>query len=593
MTQRVSELEGYAAAQTKVASTGDGMRTSNDNATKSVLRANEAFAKLERSIDPVIKANAQLADDQRKVQRGLNDGSIEAGRAASVSRSSPLAMPIRSRPRKRARKPSTSIRRPWASTACRSWISPHVMKAFADEVVAGQSPLRAMAMEGGRIGQIFASGSGGAGGTLAAFGGIVTRFVLNPITLTVAAIGAAGYAVYQFTAQQEELERALNGTGRAAGVTADHLRAIGVAGAASGGFGSGTGVGLAGQYASAGMSGNNIGTLVSDTQRFGRAFGVDMSEAQKEIASIVSEEGLGAFEKRFGSVSFAVEDTVHGLEESGRFIEAQAEKTRLFDEAIRKANDSTGSLAKAWDAIARAVSSAGQKVGSALAPSLEEQVRRLEEQKAGSRGWGFGTAKTGIGADDSAVNAQIADLKRQIATRDAEAARQAAELDANRRSQVAGSIVELIRRGRRKCGNYLARATRSRPSCRVGRSDRKAWPRCRRSQARRRRPFRLDGARLQDGNAAPEERKRPACAWRQPSPAIPGRALSSLASRPSTRSSSARRNSERRNCGGRGGSRHHPAGGAHQAARRRGGCAPQARGAEHVSRGRAPGADRI
>lgn len=44
----------------------------------------------------------------------------------------------------------------------------HVTKALADELAAGQSPMRALAMEGGRIAQIFSMGNAGVGGTLAA-----------------------------------------------------------------------------------------------------------------------------------------------------------------------------------------------------------------------------------------------------------------------------------------------------------------------------------------------------------------------------------------------------------------------------------------
>jgi hypothetical protein len=67
----------------------------------------------------------------------------------------------------------------------------HVSRALFDELAAGQHPTRALAMEGGRIAEIFSMGKGGVGGTLAALGGMASRYV--PI---LAGLGAA-FAAYE------------------------------------------------------------------------------------------------------------------------------------------------------------------------------------------------------------------------------------------------------------------------------------------------------------------------------------------------------------------------------------------------------------
>jgi hypothetical protein len=67
--------------------------------------------------------------------------------------------------------------------------SVHVVKAFVDEVVAGQNPLRALAMEGGRIGQIISMGIPPA---IVAYAGLPSGAVA-----VAAALAYVGYSAYE------------------------------------------------------------------------------------------------------------------------------------------------------------------------------------------------------------------------------------------------------------------------------------------------------------------------------------------------------------------------------------------------------------
>ncbi len=73
-------------------------------------------------------------------------------------------------------------------------MSMHVMKALVDETIATGQPLRALALEGGRIAEIFAAGEGGVAGTLNA-AKVSLSNLIGPMTATKAAlfgIGAGG-----------------------------------------------------------------------------------------------------------------------------------------------------------------------------------------------------------------------------------------------------------------------------------------------------------------------------------------------------------------------------------------------------------------
>jgi hypothetical protein len=67
----------------------------------------------------------------------------------------------------------------------------HVSRALIDELAAGQNPMRALAVESGRIGEMLGSGPGGVAGSLAAIGSSAARYLP-----AIAALGAA-FAVFE------------------------------------------------------------------------------------------------------------------------------------------------------------------------------------------------------------------------------------------------------------------------------------------------------------------------------------------------------------------------------------------------------------
>jgi|GEM_PF-2837003 len=309
----------------------------------------------------------------------------------------------------------------------------------------GASPMQIASTQGAQFFDIFTSSSAGASAALKDVGSTALRFALNPITLLAGAFSVAGYAAYQFAEQQNALQRAIQGTGRAAGVTAAQLREI--ASARSGGLSVGEGVGLTGQFASAGIAGSNIKTLVSDALPFARAFGLDIEKAGDEITQIVSDSGLGAFEKRFGAVSFSTKEMIRSLEASGRHIEAQTEKTRLFDEEVKKAKDTSSELEKIWRSIRNWATTPIAGLGPSLGrmaggPSLQEQLAAARGEFFNLRAQRNGDASSFPG--ESAAEARVRELESRIQVEREKTAQAAREADLNRRSQIAGPIIDRL-----------------------------------------------------------------------------------------------------------------------------------------------------
>lgn len=278
-----------------------------------------------------------------------------------------------------------------------------------------------------------ASSSVGAKAALAEVGSTALRVATHPLTILAAVVGMAGVAVMRFRDQQAELERALNGVGRAAGASAGQLSAIADATARSGAMSRGQAVSGAAQIAQAGIGVENIPTLLGDAPRFSRAFGLELADAYAEITKIVGDQGLGAFERRFGPVSAATKESVTALEQMGRFSEAAALKTRMLDEEVKRAKDSTGLLSRGWEAFTSLPGKALDGLGAGL-DALLPKFRTVElprQAQAASPAPGAGS---------------LSDYERRIGLSQeiTPAQRERDRIDLNRRSELAGPLIDQL-----------------------------------------------------------------------------------------------------------------------------------------------------
>ncbi len=433
-------VTGEASAQ-KAAASLDRLAAANDEVVISLGKAEKIRERNEARIERL----ARRYDEEYRALRQIEQAQKELDRARAAGLSGTTAYDRALVGLQKAQKDIHSAQNDNAKSAGllrHEWINlSRQGQDIATGLATGQSPFMILAQQGSQVYDVFSTSKNGAGAALREFGTVALRFALNPVTLLAGALGVAGYAAYQFAEQQNDLERALNGTGRAAGVTAERLREI--AAARSNGLGVGEGIGLAGQFASAGIAGSNIKTLVSDALPFARAFGLDIEKAGDEISQIVSEPGLGAFEKRFGAVSFATKEMVRSLEASGRHIEAQTEKTRLFDEEVKKAKDTSSELEKIWRSIRNWATTPIAGLGRmASGPSLQEQLAAARGGFFNLRAQRNGDASSFPG--ESAAEARVRDLERQIQAEREKTAQAAREADLNHRSQIAGPIIDRL-----------------------------------------------------------------------------------------------------------------------------------------------------
>jgi hypothetical protein len=383
-----------------------------DDVTRSVERQRDAMGRFsvaagaagattsatEDAVTQIVGARVTTADPLERVTKGVNDNAKSVGLA----------------------------RHEWTnlSRQLQDVLTMGFMGASLPQIATSQA---------GQIYDALASSSVGAKAAIAEVGSTALRVATHPLTILAAVVGTAGVAVMRFRDQQAELERALNGVGRAAGASAGQLSAIADATARSGSMSRGQAVSGAAQIAQAGIGVENIPTLLSDAPRFSHAFGLELSDAYAEIVKIVGDQGLGAFERRFGPVSLATKETVTALEQMGRFSEAAAMKTRLFDEEVRKAKDSTGLLARGWEAFTSLPGKALDGLGAGL-DALLPTFRTVELPRQAQ------AALQAPGAGSLSDYERRIGLSQEITP----AQRERDRIDLNRRSELAGPLIDQL-----------------------------------------------------------------------------------------------------------------------------------------------------
>jgi phage-related minor tail protein len=335
-----------------------------DEMIAAVDAAREKYQKLTGGLNDNASAQARLSDAMQKA----------AAMTATMSRtggmSDPTAMTKRmSQSANDAAKAAGLARHEWVNLSRQG-------QDVAVSLYGGQSPLTVLAQQGGQIADVFASSKGGASAALKEFGGVVTSFVLNPVTLLVGGVAGLTAAMVQFESQQTRLQRATNGAGALSGLTAEGLRQAGLAGAAQGGFAPSQGVNAAAALAGTGkISGELIPGLVASSQRYADAFGLSQPEALQELAKAFADPVKGAeqLDERLGFLDGKTKEYIRTLREQGDALGAQRALFDAFNASLQKTADTTWTVTKAWRlfraGLESPIETAAAAIDSALAPA--------------------------------------------------------------------------------------------------------------------------------------------------------------------------------------------------------------------------------
>lgn len=244
----------------------------------------------------------------------------------------------------------------------------------------GQQPLTVLLQQGGQLKDMF----GGIVPAARALGGALMGLV-NPYTLTAAAIAAVAVAWVKGSAEGQNFREALILSGNAAGVTADSL--IGLAH----GLGSITGSharavqALNAVAASGKLSGSALRDVALIAAEWQRATGTEIDKTVEAFSKVGKDPVAAVVElnERYGILTGAIYAQVQALVEQGRAQEAvelvarQAASELTGRTAAQKAN--LGTLETAWNKLGAAAGWAWDKMlDIGRENSVDDKIRSAE-----------------------------------------------------------------------------------------------------------------------------------------------------------------------------------------------------------------------
>ena len=295
----------------------------------------------------------------------------------------------------------------------------HIGKSLVDQVVAGQSPLRALTVEGGRIVQAFGSGSDGVGGTFKALGSILLNLA-SPAALVaggVLAIGAAAvYAATSFDEATKQIKLGLLGIGAGSNASIADVRRLGDEIARTQGISTGAGRDVALGLAKTGaIDKGNIAPIGNLTRGYANLTGTDLPTAGAALADIFSDPAKGAERMNavLGTLDARTRDYIRSLQAQNRQQDAVMALVNAATPGIARAAEQTGFWASAWARVATNAANADEAVRRAFAPTDQETLVRLQKQLDQAQ-----KASAIAGPESPAVatsrRRNIADLQTQI-----------------------------------------------------------------------------------------------------------------------------------------------------------------------------------
>lgn len=324
-------------------------------------------------------------------------------------------------------------------------------------LASGQRPLTVLMQQGTQIAQVFAGSGMGVGGVLKELGRTVLGLV-SPTTLLVAGLAAVGgtalYAYNSYITAQKELQVATAGVGRAAGATVDQLNRIADAASSAGRISVAAARDMEVAFLRTGRIGvEQFSDLITVAKNYAATTGAEIDAATKELADAFADpaKGVDLLNAKVGGFDDRTRQLIKTLAAQNQITAAQKVLLDSLKPSLIDAAETTTALGRAWDFVARTASNAMDAIGRAIDratdPTLQQRLEDLLKERAnattlgGQYVPGFMGMRAFVPARPlSAIDADIANVKRQITEIERKAADVTADALAARTSAIAGEL---------------------------------------------------------------------------------------------------------------------------------------------------------
>lgn len=291
-------------------------------------------------------------------------------------------------------------------------------------LASGQSPFLVAIQQGGQLRDIF----GGFRPALSAFGSALISLI-NPITITVAAIAGIGYAFLKGQEEGLRFNRIIALTGNAAGKTADQLNLMAEQMDAIEGVTRASAAETLAVVAESGkFTADQFGLVAEASEKMRQATGRDIEDIVAEFEKLADSpvEAVVTLNQKYNFLTGSILEQIRTLQEQGRTQEAATVAMKAYaaavDQRTPQITENLGYIERAWRAIKNTAREAAdellnigrQSQGSELIANLNQQrADLLDDVRAGN--------KAAI-ALNAALGQQIRDEQAKI-NADLEAAR--------------------------------------------------------------------------------------------------------------------------------------------------------------------------
>ncbi|ENZ7340713.1 phage tail length tape measure family protein [Klebsiella aerogenes] len=371
-----------------------------------------ALRRLEAQIDPVGEAFRRLNEQQRQLDTAKTSGMLSP--LAYDRLNSKLAESRDALEKTQAQLGKTG--QSAAQTANAMRMIPAQMTDIVVGLSTGQSPFMVLMQQGGQLKDMF----GGIGPAIKGVGTYVMGLV-NPFTITAAAVGVLGLAYYKGAQEQDEFYKSLVLTGNQVGKTSGQLADMAARAGAVADSTTGKAASTLNQLVSSGkVAGDSLERVTTAVIKISDATGIATEKLVSDFNDIAVDPvaAITKLNDQYHFLTLATYNQIKALQDEGNQQEAARVATDAYANTMQqRANDihqNLGLLESAWDSLGKAAKGAWDAMlNIGREQTLQDKLSTLNENIAEAQ---KGQAEGGFW---NGLNARFSNLPEMLKQRDA------------------------------------------------------------------------------------------------------------------------------------------------------------------------------
>lgn len=406
------QADNLATALVKMTQAGDRAASSAGKVTKATDEEKQALSELLDRIDPVNAALNKLDKQQQDLAKFKSKGMVDTDTFELYSKRIEETRNKLTGFRDDLKKTGQSA----AQTAFAMRMIPAQMTDIVVGLSTGQSPFMVLMQQGGQLKDMF----GGIGPAIKGVGTYVMGLV-NPFTITAAAVGVLGLAYYKGAQEQDEFYKSLVLTGNQVGKTSGQLADMAARAGAVADSTTGKAASTLNQLVSSGkVAGDSLERVTTAVIKISDATGIATEKLVSDFNDIAADPvaAITKLNDQYHFLTLATYNQIKALQDEGNQQEAARVATDAYANTMQqRANDihqNLGLLESAWDSLGKAAKGAWDAMlNIGREQTLQDKLSTLNENIAEAQ---KGQAEGGFW---NGLNARFSNIPEMLKQRDA------------------------------------------------------------------------------------------------------------------------------------------------------------------------------